>query len=372
MSGAEVYYADLSAEKESSNLPNKIGRLFRLLKPETFISKDDLVAVKLHFGEPGSNAFIKPIHVQSVVKVINELGGKPFLTDTNTLYKGPRQNAVDHLNTAIRHGFVPGVVEAPVIIADGLTGKDFIRVRLNQKHLKHAHIGSAVDLADAFIALSHPTGHIATGYGGALKNIGMGCGNRAGKQSMHADFKPTVKKKKCIGDGDCVEWCPAAAIEIVNQKAQVDKDKCIGCGECVSSCSTGAISISWDTPMELLQEKIVEYAVAVLKNKNSKTGFMNFLTDIVPDCDCLPWSDAPMVGDIGVLASRDPVALDQATVDLINAQPGNPASRIDKSGLPKNSDKFLAVWKIDYTIQLKYAEEVGLGTRDYRLIRLKD
>ena len=185
MATAKVYFADLSAEQEESSLPNKVQKLFRALKPEKIVSKDDLVALKMHFGEPGSNAFIKPIFTRKVIDIIHEFGGKPFLTDSNTLYKGPRQNAVDHLNTAFQHGFLPGVVNAPVIIADGLNGKDFVRVRINQKNIKFAHIGSAVYSADAFIALSHPTGHMATGYGGALKNIGMGCGNRAGNPGRH-------------------------------------------------------------------------------------------------------------------------------------------------------------------------------------------
>lgn len=370
MASEPVFFADLSAEKESANLPNKVKKLFQLLKPETFISQGDLVAIKIHFGEPGSNAFIRPIYTRAVVDVIKRFGGKPFLTDTNTLYKGPRQNAVDHLNSAYNHGFLPSVLNAPVVIADGLTGKDFVRVKINQKNIDYAHIGSAVHNADAFIALSHPTGHIAIGYGGALKNIGMGCGNRAGKQAMHADFKPKVNKNKCKGDGACVRWCPVGAIKLVEKKAVVNKDKCIGCGECVSSCNYGGISINWDTPMELLQEKIVEYAAAVLKNKKNKIGFMNFLTNISPDCDCLPWSDTALVGDIGILASNDPVALDQATVDLINAQPGNTASRMKKSGFPRNADKFHAVWNIDYTLQFKYAERLKLGSRKYQLKKI--
>ena len=371
MASSQVFFADLSAEKDSASHPNKIIKLFKLLKPESFIDKEDLVAIKIHFGEPGSSAFIKPFLIRKLINNIKKLGGKPFLTDSNTLYKGPRQNAVDHLNTAFQHGFLPAVVNAPVIIADGLIGKDFARVKIDQKNLEYAHIGSAVHNADVFLALSHPTGHLATGYGGALKNIGMGCGNRAGKQSMHADFKPNVDTTKCVGDGACARWCPVGAIKLVNKKAVVDKSKCIGCGECVSSCNYGGITINWDTPMELLQEKIVEYSLAVLKNKNHKTGFMNFLTNISPDCDCLPWSDTPIVGDIGVLSSRDPVALDQATVDLINSSPGNATSRIKKSSLPENTDKFRAIWKdIDYTIQFKYAEELGLGTRNYELKKI--
>lgn len=366
-----VYYANLRADREALNLPNKVNKLFKLLEPERFIKKDDLVAIKTHFGELGTNSFIRPLLVRKVVDQIIKSGGKPFLTDTNTLYSGSRQNAVDHINNAVLHGFLPSVVNAPVIIADGLTGKDYMRVKIDQKRIKYAHIGSAVHFADVFIALSHPTAHIGTGYGGALKNIGMGCGNRAGKQAMHTDFKPNIDLEKCVGDGTCARYCPTNAIKIVNKKAKVDKNKCIGCAECVSSCNYGAINIKWNDSMNLLQEKIVEFAFAVLKEKKGKIGFMNFLMNITPDCDCPPWSDSSIVHDIGVLSSCDPVAIDQATIDLINAQPGNPKSKLAKSGLSPGSDKFHALENIDYTIQLKYAEELGLGRRKYKLKKIK-
>jgi uncharacterized Fe-S center protein len=301
------------------------------------------------------------------VDIILKCKGKPFLTDANTLYSGTRHNAVDHINNAILHGFVPGVVNAPVIIADGLTGKDYMRVSINQKNIKYAHVGSAVHFADGFISLTHPTAHIGTGFGGTLKNIGMGSGNRAGKQAMHADFKPTINHEKCVGDGTCVRYCPANALKLINKKAHVDKKKCIGCAECVSSCNYGAIKINWDDPMDLLQEKIVEFAYAVLNEKRGKTAHMSFLTNITPDCDCPPWSDAYLVHDIGILSSHDPVALDQATINLINAQPGNPNSKLPKKGLAPGSDKFRALENIDYNIQLEYAEELGLGTRQYKL-----
>ncbi len=367
MAPSEVYFANVRADREEQNLPNKVKKLFKLLVPEKLIKKKDLVAIKIHFGELGTNAFIKPFLVSKVIDEIINCGGKPFFTDANTLYSGSRHNAVDHLNTAIFHGFLPGVVNAPVIIADGLIGKDYVRIKIDQKHIKYAHIGSSVHFADGFIALSHPTAHIGTGYGGALKNIGMGCGNRAGKQAMHSDFKPDIDIKKCVGDGACVKYCPEHAIKLVNKKAQVDKNKCIGCGECVSSCNYGAIKIRWDDPMDMLQEKIVEFAYAVLKEKKGKAGFMNFLMGITPDCDCPPWSDAYIVDDIGILSSLDPVALDQASIDLINARPGNPSSKLPKKGLPAGADKFRALENIDYTIQLKYAEELGLGTRKYKL-----
>ncbi len=371
MAASIVYFADVRADKEALNLPNKVKKLFKLLEPEKFITKNDLVAIKTHFGELGSNAFIKPFLVSKVVDIIIKAGGKPFLTDSNTLYNGSRHNAVDHIKNATLHGFVPGVVNAPVIIADGLTGKDYVRVKINQRNVKNAHVGSAVHFANAFIALSHPTGHIGTGYGGALKNIGMGCGNRAGKQAMHSDFKPDIDLSKCVGDGTCVRYCPANALQLVNKKASVDKNKCIGCAECVSSCNYDAIKIKWNDPMELLQQKIVEYAYAVLKEKQGKTGFMNFVMNITPDCDCPSWSDAYLVHDIGILSSHDPVAIDQATVDLINAQPGNNRSKLPRAGLASGADKFRALENIDYTIQFKYAEELGLGNRKYKLKRIK-
>jgi uncharacterized Fe-S center protein len=365
-----VYFADVRAEKEAQNLPNKVTKLFRSLEPEKFVSKGDLVAIKTHFGELGTNAFIQPYLVRKVVNIIIGCGGKPFLTDTNTLYSGSRHNAVDHINNAIQHGFAPGVVNAPVIIADGLTGKDYMRLKIDQKNVKYAHIGSAVHFADAFIALSHPTGHIGTGYGGALKNIGMGCGNRGGKQAMHSDFKPKINIKKCRGDGACVLYCPAEALKLVNKKAVLDKNKCIGCAECVTSCNYDAITINWDDPMDLLQEKIVEFAYAVLHEKTGKTGFINFVTSITPDCDCPPWSDAYLIHDVGILASHDPVALDKASIDLINDQSGNPNSKLPKSGLAPGADKFKALEKIDYNIQFKYAEELGLGNRKYKLVKI--
>jgi uncharacterized Fe-S center protein len=366
---SKVYFADVRTEEGHDNLEKKIKNLCLNMGIEDIIEKGDLVAIKMHFGEKGNASYIRPQFIKVVVELVKKLGGKPFLTDTNTLYRGSRSNAVDHLNTAYEHGFTPGAVGAPVVIADGLNGKSYYEVTINQKHFKKVKIGSFVHTADAFISIAHMTGHIETGFGANLKNIGMGCGNRAAKQTMHADFEPKVNLDKCIGDGTCAKWCPADAIKIKNKKAEVNYKKCIGCGECVVSCITGAIGIKWEGSSKLVQEKIVEYAYGVIKPKKGKVGHINFLTHITPDCDCVGWTDAMIVPDIGVISSCDPVAIDQASVELVNAQLGNRNSRLKKA-FKKGEDKFRDINKMDWSYQLKYAEKIGLGSRKYELVNI--
>lgn len=228
-------------------------------------------------------------------------------------------------------------------------------------------MASAAYQADALIAVTHFKGHEATGFGGVLKNIGMGLGTRAAKQAMHSDMLPAVDPDRCIACGRCAEWCPAGAIT-VDQAAQIDPAKCLGCGECTITCIEGAVEINWKTESSSLQEKIVEYAYAVLKNKQGKAGFINFLLDISPNCDCWNYNDTPIVPDVGILASTDPIAIDQACIDLVNAQPSLPNSAID---LPAGADKFRGIYpEIDWNFQLAYGEQIGLGSRNYQLITL--
>ncbi|NPV29070.1 MAG: DUF362 domain-containing protein [Firmicutes bacterium] len=363
---AEVFYAD-SRAKSGENLLDKVGRLFDRAGFAPLIRPKDLVAVKIHFGERGNTAYIRPQFARKVVEKIKEAGGRPFLTDANTLYVGSRANAVDHLETALENGFAYATVGAPLIIADGLWGRDFVTVEINQKHFREAKVASAAYYADALMVLTHFKGHEMTGFGGALKNIGMGLGSRAAKQAMHSDALPTVNPEKCIACGRCTRWCPAGAIR-VEEVAVIDQGRCLGCGECTIMCREEAIAINWKTTPDAVQEKIVEYAYAVLKNKEGKVGFITFLTDISPECDCWSYNDAPIVQNIGILASKDPVALDQACVDLVNALPTLPGCKID---LPAGADKFRGLYPgIDWTVQLSYGEKIGLGTRDYRLIRV--
>ena len=363
---AEVYFTDLRG-KSGLNLLDKVERLFERAGFASLINPKDLVAVKVHFGERGNTAFVRPQYLRRIVDKIKQAGGKPFLTDANTLYVGSRANAVEHIETAIENGFAYATVGAPVIIADGLTGRDYVSVPVDLKHFHAAKVAAAAYHADVLIAVSHFKGHETTGFGGVLKNLGMGLASRASKQVIHSDVLPEVDGEKCVACGRCTEWCPAEAIT-VEEVAVIDPEKCLGCAECTITCNQDAIAVNWKGEPDVIQEKIVEYACAVLKNKKGKAGFITFVVDVTPQCDCTNYNDIPVVPDVGILASRDPVALDQACVDLVNVQPSTPGSRLD---LPAGADKFRGLYpKIDWEVQLDYAEKIGLGTRKYRLIEI--
>lgn len=364
---AEVYFAPFRSRKRADSMPEKVARLFKGVGLDRCIGRDDLVAIKTHFGEGGNTTFIQPLYLRKIVDCVRNAGGKPFLTDANTLYFGERANAVDHLHLAYRHGFLPSVVDAPVIIADGLLGKDFVEVKVDLKHFRKVKIGASAVHSHALIAVSHFKGHVAAGFGGALKNVGMGFGSRAGKQMMHSDIKPEVETEKCLGCGRCIRWCPQGAISFVDGKARINPEECYGCAECFLTCPSSAIEIRWDTSSEALQEKYVEFAYGVLRDKKGKAGFINFVIDVTPDCDCVSWSDAPIVADIGMLASKDPVAIDQASADMVNRAPVNPSSKL---GRFDGEDKLKALNGIDWTHQLRYAEEIGLGTRAYKIVEI--
>lgn len=367
---SNVYFTDMRATQKF-NLIDKVGKLFTGAGINQIIAPGDLVAIKLHFGEKGNTGFIRPQFIRKIVDEVKKAGGRPFLTDANTLYVGSRSNAVDHLQTAIENGFDYAVVNAPLVIADGLSGKDYMNVPVNLKHCQEVKIGSAVVLADALIAVTHFKGHEATGFGGGIKNVGMGCGSRAGKQIMHSDMLPRVKQEKCRACGRCNQWCPTGAIAVGELKmAVVDEKVCIGCGECTVTCPHGAIGVNWrNNQKDALQEKMAEYAAGVLKNKKGKVGFITFLNNISPDCDCFSFTDAPVVRDIGILASLDLVAIDQACADLVNRERTLPGSRLE--GREDTKDKFSALYPdIDWTRQLSYGEQIGLGSRKYEIIKI--
>lgn len=367
---ATVFFAPMRTAKKQS-LVKRAGTLLERAGLADAVAENDLVAVKLHFGEEGNTGFVHPIFLREVVARVKAHGGKPFLTDANTLYRGKRFNAVDHLECAIHNGFSFATVDAPVIIADGIDGRDAVDVPIEGfRHFDSVRLGSAAVYADALIAVTHVKGHEATGFGGVIKNIGMGLGCRSAKQRMHSDFTPEVTAEKCTACKRCVQWCPVDAITIgPDRVAAVDYEVCYGCGECVASCPYGAIATQWKTTPEAIQEKMVEHVAGVLAGKAGKALYLSFVTNVSPDCDCWSFSDASIVPDIGVLASDDFVAIDQAAYDLVTEARGSAGSRGE--GLESGIDKFAAVSGIDGTVAMRYAEEMGLGTRSYELVTIE-
>ncbi|HMA04344.1 MAG TPA: DUF362 domain-containing protein [Methanomicrobiales archaeon] len=363
---AEVFYTGLRARKEGDSRIAKIRRLFSAAGFGDCIRERDFCAIKLHFGEQGCDTHVSPVHVRQVVDLIRAEGGRPFLTDTGTLYSGSRSNAVDHIATAISHGFDYAVVGAPVIIADGLRSGHVAEVKIGKKHFNRVFIAGDIARADSMMVISHFTGHDTAGFGGAIKNLAMGCASARGKREMHEAHAMTVPER-CRGCGSCVEVCPAGALSLKGEKVSLDRETCLGCGECLTACLQSAIEFDWTVDIPAFTERLVEYACGALEGKRDRAGFFNFLLSVTPDCDCVRWSDAPLVSDIGILASRDPVAIDAASLDLVNRQAGLAGTLLETHHRP-GEDKFRGVW--EHTrgdLQISYAEECGLGTRDYRL-----
>jgi uncharacterized Fe-S center protein len=374
---SKVYFISSRADSRDRTLA-KYRRLLRSLGLGRTIARDDLVAIKLSFGERGNFTYLRPQYVRVVVDEVIRLGGRPFLTDANTLYAGGRQNSRDHLITAIENGFGYEVTGAPAVIADGLTGHDYRPVPINGEHFREVKIASAALDADALISLAHFKGHMVSGFGGTLKNIGMGLGARPGKQMMHSGIHPRVNASECEGCARCIKWCPEGAITLVPRSSRggkvkvavIDSDACAGCGECVASCYTGAIAINWKTDPSVMQQKMAEYALGVLKEKRGKFAAINYIIDVTPDCDCLGWSDNPIVPNIGIAASRDPVALDAASLDMVARARGIARSALPASKL-KTANKFGSIHKgIDPRAQLAHGEKIKLGRRAYELVKL--
>ncbi|MFC1515591.1 DUF362 domain-containing protein [Thermodesulfobacteriota bacterium] len=366
---SDVYFIDMRATFQE-NFVAKLGRLVETAGLSTAVKERDLVAVKLHFGEMGNTAFIRPVFIRKIVETVRNAGGNPFLTDANTLYSGTRSDAPSHLATATQNGFAYAVVDAPIIIADGLRGRTETSVTINQKNFKRVYIGTDIVESDALISVAHFKGHELSGFGGTIKNVGMGCASRRGKLAQHSTVAPKIIQKKCVGCGNCTNHCSQNALSLVEEKAVLDSKKCIGCGECILVCSESAIEIEWNQAIPVFLENMIEYTMGVLKNKTEKALYVNFITDVSPACDCYPMNDAPIVRDIGVVASKDPVAIDQASVDLVNQEHALPGSCLNTNTKP-GEDKFKGVYpKVDWEHQLEYAEELGLGSRRYKLVNI--
>ncbi len=364
-----VHFAGVRARNAQDNKINKIKRLFDEAGFHGLIRPKDLVAIKLHFGEPGCDAFLKPVFVRAVVDKVRECGGIPFLTDTNTLYRGQRHNGAEHAAAAVTQGFAYAVVDAPVLIADGLRGEDSVDVPVSGKHFTQVKVAGAVAQADTLIVLSHFKGHEAAGFGGAIKNLAMGCSPAAGKQEQHC-VRFEVKENICTACGKCLTVCPVGAIHMEDRHAVIDKNRCMGCAACYAACPAKAIDIDWRTKLDEFMERMTEYAMGPVQNKKRKTGFMNFVLDVTPDCDCVPWSDRPIAPDVGIMAGTDPVALDRASLDLVNAQAALPDAHIWRN-TEAGGDKFTGAWGHTLgEVQLTYGETIGLGVNAYELVEV--
>lgn len=376
MEKSKVYFTDLRT-RPGLNLLDKVERLVRKAGINNIDFKDKFVAIKIHFGEPGNLAYIRPNYAAKIVTIIKELGGIPFLTDSNTLYSGRRANAVDHLQAAAENGFNPMTVGCHVIIADGLKGTDYRELEINMKHCKTAKIGTAIADADIIISMNHFKGHEMTGFGGALKNLGMGSGSRGGKLEMHSASKPKIVEDNCTACRQCVKNCSQEAIELnENKKAVIDYDKCVGCGQCVAVCQFEAAQVIWNESADTANEKIAEYTYAVIKDKPN--FHINFIMNVSPNCDCWDSNDVPIVPDLGIMASFDPVALDRASIDMVNAAPIAKGSYLEEKVCEcgqhthEHEDKIKHIHpNTDWRTSLKYAEEIGIGTEEYELIVVK-
>ena len=364
-----VFFADF----RTSYTANLLQKLRRLMKRAGFESLDldgKFVAIKMHFGEPGNLAFLRPNWAKVVADYVRERGGRPFLTDCNTLYVGGRKNALDHLDTAEANGFSTVAAGCHVVIADGLKGTDETLVPLAGtpcEYVKEAKIGRAVMDADIVISLTHFKGHEQTGFGGALKNLGMGCGSRAGKMEMHSAGKPEVNAEACIGCRACSRVCAHGALSFPTKKAVLDTAKCVGCGRCIGVCPKDAIEPQYDAAFSVVQAKIAEYAAAVVRGRPA--FHISLICDVSPNCDCHAENDAPIVPNIGMLASFDPVALDQACIDLCLQSPRLTHNVLDDQ--PQTDDVFNDVHPTtDWRDAIAEGERMKLGTRHYRLRKI--
>ncbi len=366
---SKVYFADMRAGHKE-NLFDKISKLLLMAGLQKSVSEGDLTAVKIHFGEKGNSAFIRPIFARRVVEEIKKIGASPFLTDSSTLYPGERKEAVSALTCAIENGFAFACVGAPLIISDGLRGVTETEVAIEGELLKKTYIGTEIMEADSLVAMTHFKCHELTGFGGAIKNLGMGCASRKGKLVQHSTVAPKVSLKNCTGCGICPRSCAHEAIVITDGKAFIDPQKCAGCSRCITVCPVKAINIQWNEASELVMRKMAEYAKGALTGKSGKVIYINFITQVSPACDCYGHADAPIVNDIGICAATDPVAIDQACADLVNGARGNEESAL-QSGHEPGGDKFRGCWpEIAWEVQLEHGEKIGLGSRKYELVRI--
>ena len=371
MEKSKVYFTDFRTPV-GTGLPTKLKRLLKKAGLQTIDMDNKFVAIKIHFGELGNLAYLRPNYAKAVADLVKEVGGMPFLTDCNTLYPGSRKNALEHLSCAQENGFNELTTGCHILIGDGLRGTDDVLVPVvGGEYCTEAYIGRAVMDADVFISLNHFKGHENTGFGGALKNIGMGCGSRAGKMHQHNHGKPIIESDMCRACKRCAKECGSNAIHFDTGKAVINMDECKGCGRCIGSCAFDAIHNPNDNTNEILGCKIAEYSKAVVDGRPN--FHISLVMDISPNCDCHCENDAPILPDVGMFASFDPVALDQACVDACQKTTPIRNSQLgDNLADPEwhhHHDHFRdSNPNVRWRETLAHAEKIGLGTRDYELI----
>lgn len=370
MAASKVYFTDMRCAVGTSLL-TKLEKLIRQAGIDQINMDQKYVAIKLHFGEPGNLSFLRPNFSKTVADVVKSLGGKPFLTDCNTLYVGRRKDALEHITAAYENGYTPLSTGCQILIGDGLKGTDDVDVPLSGcTYLTSARIGRAVMDADIFISLTHFKGHEMTGFGGAIKNIGMGCGSRAGKMAMHCNGKPQVHTETCRGCKTCLDYCAQDAIHIgSDHKASIDHEKCVGCGRCIGTCNFNAIRNAYDTDGNLLNCRMAEYTKAVIDGRPH--FHISIVNQVSPYCDCHGENDAAVVPDIGMFASFDPVALDKACIDAVNAAPAIGTSIVSQRECKCGTDHFTNIHPTtDWRSQIAHSVKIGIGSDEYDLITM--
>jgi uncharacterized protein len=353
---SKVYFVQIADGDNISTVNARLSLLLAESRVLSFVDGVEKIAVKMHFGEEGTNAFVKPEHLRLISEEITKKGAVPFLSDANTLYRGKRMNSKDHLDVAVAHGFTKQALGVDLFIPDDTKKEDVTEVKIDQRHIKTARVARCYVEADGLVAVTHFKGHGLTGFGGALKNIGMGCATREGKLAQHNDAAPTFYGDNCNGCGECEKVCPAGALHVEDHKSVLNKDKCIGCASCVAACPNGALFVDFMAGDDV-QRKMVEYSYAILKNKKDRSGFLNFALHINKECDCWPFENSRIAPDVGILASTDPVAIDKASLDLVNE---SCRKEVFREAHPQQN----------HILQLEYAEMLGLGSMNYELIRV--
>lgn len=354
----KVYFIRMNAGEPLETIEKKLKRLYKRSNLGGCFEKDDITGVKVHIGEKGNTGFIPPVFVKPFVSLLKKAGCRPFLTDTNVLYKSERDNAVSHLHLAEKHNYNIVTTGAPFVIADGLLGRNEIEVNIDCEQYTDVPIAAEAYYASSILVVTHVTAHVACGLASTIKNLGMGFSSRKGKLNQHTQLPPEVEKELCTGCGVCVKWCPSDAIKLMKNVAVIDEKKCISCGECIALCRFDAVTFKWDGTSEILQKRIAEHALGVMKCKEKKLGFVTFMVNQADDCDCMGKKVKVVVPDFGVLAGFDPVAIDQAVLDISRREHNTDVSKEAYPGLNPE-------------IQLEYGEKIGLGTRNYELVEVK-